>query len=109
VQAKGDSGKKQRKDLLALLFTWGMPSSKQPAGEGGAAAGEGGGGAAGEPYDWQGWGGRGDVVAGSLAGASDKELTALLKVSWRGGRRGARVSQGGGLAWVEWRAGGWGA
>ena len=46
------------------------------------AAAEGGGGAGGEPYDWQGWGGRGDVVAGSLAGASDKELTALLKVSW---------------------------
>lgn len=88
LKAKGgDSAKKQRKDLLNLLLTWGAPavsSSSRRTSEDAAAAAAApvdGGTAAGEVYDWEGWGGRGEMTP-SLLRANSKQLTAMLKVRY---------------------------
>lgn len=97
-QVKGpELAKRQRKDLLALLFTWGPPPAatgqQQHEGDesGGsaaaAAASAGGGGQGGkdgdgsdsQQYNWQGWSGRAEF-SGALRQASDRQLTAMLKV-----------------------------
>jgi hypothetical protein len=89
LQVKGgDARKKQRKDLLALLFTWGPPVSTATTEDGAAAAAaadelpgeDDPAAAAAEVYDWEGWGGRSEMTP-SLQDATDTELTTLLKVS----------------------------